>query len=38
MCENCLEWLSQTEFQEEEAVKRQLKAWVPEYQASSMPQ
>jgi len=33
MCGNCLEWLSQTEFQEEEAVKRQLKAWVPEYQA-----
>jgi len=33
MCGDCLEWLSQTEFQEEEDVKRQLKAWVPEYQA-----
>jgi FlaA1/EpsC-like NDP-sugar epimerase len=28
----CLDWLVRTEFQDEAAVKRQLKAWVPEYQ------
>jgi FlaA1/EpsC-like NDP-sugar epimerase len=33
LCANCLKWMSQTDFQEAEAVKRQLKAWVPEYLA-----
>ncbi len=28
----CLDWLALTCFQDEAAVKRQLKAWVPEYQ------
>ncbi|MDA8254618.1 MAG: nucleoside-diphosphate sugar epimerase/dehydratase [Betaproteobacteria bacterium] len=28
----CLGWLVRTDFQDEAAVKRQLKAWVPEYQ------
>jgi FlaA1/EpsC-like NDP-sugar epimerase len=28
----CLDWLVRADFQDEAAVKRQLKAWVPEYQ------
>jgi FlaA1/EpsC-like NDP-sugar epimerase len=28
----CMEWLAQSGFQDEASVKRQLKAWVPEYQ------
>jgi FlaA1/EpsC-like NDP-sugar epimerase len=31
----CLKWLMRTDFQDEAAVKRQLKAWVPEYQPES---
>ena len=31
----CLNWLMRADFQDEAAVKRQLKAWVPEYQPES---
>ncbi len=33
----CLAWLAQTGFQDEAAVKRRLKMWVPEYQTVPHP-
>ena len=33
----CLDWLASSDMQDEAGVKRQLKAWVPEYQPEGAP-